>query len=143
MVSRIRTGVVALVVLVSALAIAAGLHRPPPRNAGQLTAITLPDLAVTTFDGWSKTVRIGPETRIHQGPRALRPEDLQIGQHVRFTDRRAAKGIWEAVEVDVAPPSPRRHSGERIAQDASPVLGLLGLAGLALALRLSRRVTPR
>jgi Domain of unknown function (DUF5666) len=99
----------------------------------RITAISGSRLSLETVDGWTRTITVGPDTRITKAGEAIALGDLAVGDQIRFTQQRADDGSFTIVAVRVPTAKAR---GEVTANTAS-TLTLQGRRGQTQAIRLT------
>jgi hypothetical protein len=70
-----------------------------------ITAIDGSNLALKTDDGWTRTIAVTSSTTIAKGGKTIAVGDLAVGDHIRFTQQRAADGAYTITRVAVVLPT--------------------------------------
>jgi Domain of unknown function (DUF5666) len=79
------------------------------RGAITIAAISGSNLSLRTEDGWTRTIAVTPTTTITKGGQAIEVADLNVGDQIRFAQKRNADGTYTVTAIRVPVP---KASGE-------------------------------
>jgi hypothetical protein len=74
------------------------------RGAITITKIDGSSLALRTDDGWTRTITVGPDTKITKGGETAALGDLKVGDRIILRQKRNDDGTWTVTAIAVPTP---------------------------------------
>jgi hypothetical protein len=75
------------------------------RGGVEITAIDGTQVSLRTIDGWTRTIEVTSSTQVTKGGDTIATSDLQVGDTIRFRQKRNADGTFTVTRIAVVLPT--------------------------------------